>query len=838
MRRLHFLMFSLIVCSLVAFGQGNVMIQSFDSPLPDTNVVGWTSMESGTTLVLTTDNADKMEGTASVNAKANLAALHGWGTYNQFGVSLATTATPWDFSSSDSISIWIKVRQAPTHPEYMVFRMEFGDRPNPTDAKEMWIYENTTILDNTSEWVNLRIPFLERTSTGTEIPDSTGFIIAPLSWGGFVYNNKTLDRNAIVEWNLAIVTSGWDPNANLPADSMEVSFDGLERFGVRSFPVVIFSGKDWPTYFGTFAWGQSALTVEQNAGTVPGENAVKWTQGNEWSNGWTGWGGNFSSPFNMAGAWLKDSLKMMIKTDSCGLLRAQFESGGGKNGLLFQPIQDGQWHQYALPLRDFVPQDNTTAFDSSAITVFGIMAEASAVAGRVIYLTEIWTGTPTIDVIAPPPPPNVAVVGASYTNLVTWDAVPNEPGVRYNVYTADHPWTDVADTTVEDIPPYNLTSTLANHLLRAPVTDQDVTLYYGVTAKDLAGNTSAAGVASSSTTTLAKGVPTFALAPPAPWNLVADGVLSEWSGVAPFWLSVVTGTAHGVPNYLVSNDADLSVNAYLAVDASYLYVAFDVTDNIVFADTATGATDYQQDSPDLFIGLYDWRGPHHSGYSGGTKPDYHLRFSRHRVWLDNGGVELMHIGNPNYAWVEKSLTSGYVVEAKIPWTLFATLLPARNDVVFSPKEGMRIPMDFAINDNDGTPNARHAIMCYSPISDDRSWSDQFMWTYTWIGNKSTVGVKENAQVAKVYALDQNYPNPFNPSTQIRYSLEKAGMVSLRVYDVLGREVATLVNGQQEAGAHSIVFDAAQSGRSLASGVYLYRLESGSFVATHKMMVLK
>jgi hypothetical protein len=99
-------------------------------------------------------------------------------------------------------------------------------------------------------------------------------------------------------------------------------------------------------------------------------------------------------------------------------------------------------------------------------------------------------------------------------------------------------------------------------------------------------------------------------------------------------------------------------------------------------------------------------------------------------------------------------------------------------------------------------------------------------------------VKQTGQVARVYSLNQNYPNPFNPSTQITYSIAKAGNVSLKVYDVIGREVATLVNGQQAAGTYDVSFNAANGGRSLASGVYFYRLEAGTFTATHKMMLLK
>jgi hypothetical protein len=84
------------------------------------------------------------------------------------------------------------------------------------------------------------------------------------------------------------------------------------------------------------------------------------------------------------------------------------------------------------------------------------------------------------------------------------------------------------------------------------------------------------------------------------------------------------------------------------------------------------------------------------------------------------------------------------------------------------------------------------------------------------------------------SLEQNYPNPFNPSTTIRYELPRASHVTLTVYDLLGREVATLIDDVEEPGYKSVEWNAA----SVASGVYLYRLKAGSFVQTRKMTILK
>jgi hypothetical protein len=85
-----------------------------------------------------------------------------------------------------------------------------------------------------------------------------------------------------------------------------------------------------------------------------------------------------------------------------------------------------------------------------------------------------------------------------------------------------------------------------------------------------------------------------------------------------------------------------------------------------------------------------------------------------------------------------------------------------------------------------------------------------------------------------YELRQNYPNPFNPSTVIRFTLLRAQYATLRVYDMLGREVATLVDGMLAAGRHEASWD----GGGLASGIYVYRLAAGEFVESRKMMLLK
>jgi len=95
-------------------------------------------------------------------------------------------------------------------------------------------------------------------------------------------------------------------------------------------------------------------------------------------------------------------------------------------------------------------------------------------------------------------------------------------------------------------------------------------------------------------------------------------------------------------------------------------------------------------------------------------------------------------------------------------------------------------------------------------------------------------VRDNGITALTYELHQNYPNPFNPSTTIKFEIKSNNHVTLTVFNLLGQEVATLVNEELASGSYRVTFD----GKSLASGVYFYKIESGSFTSVKKMMFLK
>jgi len=106
--------------------------------------------------------------------------------------------------------------------------------------------------------------------------------------------------------------------------------------------------------------------------------------------------------------------------------------------------------------------------------------------------------------------------------------------------------------------------------------------------------------------------------------------------------------------------------------------------------------------------------------------------------------------------------------------------------------------------------------------------------YTAVIN-TVVGVEPiSKNVPDEYKLYQNYPNPFNPSTNIKYQIPNNGFVSIKVFDILGKEITTLVNEKQSSGTYEVTFD----GGDLSSGIYFYKLETDGFSEVKKLILLK
>jgi hypothetical protein len=123
------------------------------------------------------------------------------------------------------------------------------------------------------------------------------------------------------------------------------------------------------------------------------------------------------------------------------------------------------------------------------------------------------------------------------------------------------------------------------------------------------------------------------------------------------------------------------------------------------------------------------------------------------------------------------------------------------------------------------------------------WSRDITLAYAIIVDK-VVPVEDETKPVYEFKLEQNYPNPFNPSTKIKFTIPasdspllggaRCGLVTLKVYDVLGKEVATLVNEEKPAGSYEVDFD----GKDIASGIYFYQLKAGKYIETKKMVLIK
>jgi hypothetical protein len=177
----------------------------------------------------------------------------------------------------------------------------------------------------------------------------------------------------------------------------------------------------------------------------------------------------------------------------------------------------------------------------------------------------------------------------------------------------------------------------------------------------------------------------------------------------------------------------------------------------------------------------------------------------------------------------------------IQWTLISTVIP--EDLLALPQGGALVGIDslgiVLFTDNgDSVRTINEGLKDLHILKLEMDGG-----SYVYAGTKSgiwrlllsqVVSVNHTSSLPSVFRLEQNYPNPFNPSTTFRYSIPNGSKVIIKVYDILGNEIKTLVNEEKSAGSYELTFNAV----NLPSGVYFYRLQAGSFVETKKMMLIK
>jgi len=641
----------------------------------------------------------------------------------------------------------------------------------------------------------------------------------------FVVYDQPFDTTQVVAISFESYWDGWPIPEELFFDDIWIGNPGVKT------RVTVFNGMAVSSRISYSSWGFNTgnLTIAQGQGYTPGTNAIVWETSD--GSGWQGQSFEFD-PQDFTYSWMTDTFKIKMKAPaginnfSLGL----YDIDGNAVWNEVDPVTygfNGDWVSLEIPLRDFALY--WTEFDTANVTEFRLenAYENQTISEQVLF-TDVWTGNPFIDFQAPPAPQNI-IAGTStpYQNEIIWDDITSEVGETYDVYASLNPISDINAPGVfqilSDVPEQ---SGAQVHRLYYPLSDGDVSYYYAVNCTDAAGNVSdSSGASTQSYTNTGKKHPIISLNPPQ--NFVADGFLTEWQHIMPYTLNPhnnrnpYTGT--------INDSLDYSAKCYVAMDNDYLYVAFDVFDDVFTWQPQNTVDWWDDESIEFFFGLYELDQFHSSFLSGG-EPDYRLVFLPDKVLLWS---EDSLMSGANYIFDPIGGVSGadYIIEAKIPFTQIQ--LP--EDSTFTPVEGMAIPFEIFAADADVINGGNESrIQLGQNLALNPYHQGPEVWTFAWIGMPNLTSIEDYSPVLTTYFLGENYPNPFNPATTIEYSLANAGNVELLVYNSLGQEVATIVNKHQTAGRYTVDFNATE----FASGVYFYKLSTDNFTQVKKMLLIK
>ncbi|MFA7288999.1 MAG: sugar-binding protein [Melioribacteraceae bacterium] len=769
-----------------------------------------------------TDNTDAFEANGSVKIEYNVVAGDDWGGF----VSRLTNQISgyYDFSSAQYISFWIKNINPLAKSQNGEFHLEFklidyDDNMN----RDVWMQNiPLDLTDAPSNWINIMIPLVN-----TDNPN-TGFK------NQYAFNNGVMELDKIKNFEIALsynTVGGGTPN---PTATGSFLLDKFEIVGSKYPPLTTFDNTavnffnmDDMGWAGESDKGSIQLT-DETFDKIEGNASLKLDYTVNASQSWGGYirvykdiikPNDFENRTNLV-IYVKNEIPSVSpNTNRLNLNFYIVEDNTGVDEmwrirLPINLLQGTGWTRYVLPLRqsltsaeNVLPTDGFAKYivDSSGDDIFnpdyiksyGI--DIAAYGTEAGPLGEQFTGTilfdllqqggETFDLEAPEAPGNFTVTPGTYNNTFTWTDVTNEgAGEKYLIYGSQNAFTDITEPGVELIGFYYENVGNGIHYLRSPKVDANVTNYYGIRSVDLANNIGPFAFASP-VTNMAKGIGVISLNPPVNFN--ADGDLSEWNTYQPIEIKLSNQTGFIGPNFQVTDDNDLSAVARIAIDSKYLYVAFDVEDNVVLPNEPVPS--YLNDSAELLIGLYDLIGLQHDSYQRGDFPDYHLRFNKFA--LSSGNVTMfvnqLLFPGPDYGWFEKFPT-GYVVEAKIP---LADLAQMRDnygepiDRTFVPMPGMKIPLDINLNDQDVSGN-REGLLYFSHFNEDQSWNNPQRWGNTWTDTKYLMLVAPRDisvfNPTEVIPLQWNYAGVTNIKIEFstngnNYSLVEASVPANQTY---------------------------------------------------------
>lgn len=337
---------------------------------------------------------------------------------------------------------------------------------------------------------------------------------------------------------------------------------------------------------------------------------------------------------------------------------------------------------------------------------------------------------------------------------------------------------------------------------------------------------------------------------PATDTLSARGSFNGWSDVTMLQASATD------PN-IYEGSAQYDSFAGDVIFYKYAYTSANGTN--WETNPPTGSGNYEQTvSADDITNLYTLiplRGYNNATLDNVVNQGSVIRFEVDMTGAMNGsGVAFPSIdnvflagGNPPLAWpgggwpdTDESLviflndsgTDGDLVAGDNKWSKSVDFpIYSPFDIEYKYGANWGLASNLGANDNEGGVGANHHVTLFKSF-----WSGDAIDVFGTMETKPVVNGVEPTDngIPTVYELGQNYPNPFNPSTTINFSIPESGLVTMKIFNILGQEVAELVNDVKPAGNYNVSFDAS----SLTSGMYIYKIQAGNFSATRKMMLLK
>ena len=510
-------------------------------------------------------------------------------------------------------------------------------------------------------------------------------------------------------------------------------------------------------------------------------------------------------------------------------------------------------------------------FEWGNVQAIGIAWESEG--GGSVWVDDVYIGKPGLN-LSIADAPVMAMFGVTGSpsligNVISWDSTSSFGG--YKIYTSTDPITDVSADKVfllQYLPSKVVEGTRVLHRWEVPhISFIPLEVHYAMTSLSTYGVENPAISASS-----------VSIINP---NLPVSPVIVELTEVEADLLraSLQSGTAskEGFPEWLAPfridefhsspgesgtlppNDEELSGIFWIGQSPrNELFVYAEVKDDTVrIAGKEVSPEDmWQYDSIELGWGNYDVRevnggsfltGSPHKVLNRGPYADYHFRIA---AGHDRGAAIYLNAGTGTYVPVSgggaayeviqdvSGRESGWKMLALIP--LNAIQNTATQDIVLPPISGTDlrlVPMNLALNDADETGTRDNQIQwSVKHNADARWWHSPVQWPVVamvgrlkWRGNAG-----ELTEFPATFSLSQNYPNPFNPSTSIEFSLASEELVTLTVFDALGRKVMVLLDRKtMPSGRHVVPFEA----QGLASGIYFYQLKAGNAYSASKQMTL-